>query len=64
MGTFCQLNIPHTPQGGYQWIVRDWSLITGRGEGGYRTGEVGGGGGKRSLIPKRGSEKVLAMPKV
>ena len=40
--------------------VRDWSLITGRGGGGYKTG---GGRGAREVLPLRrgGAEKVLAM---
>ena len=40
-------------------VVRDWSLITGRG--GYNTG----GGGAREVLPLRkgGAEKVLAMLK-
>ena len=39
-------------------VLRDWSLITGRG--GYKTG-----GGAREVLPlrKRGAEKVLAMLK-
>ena len=38
--------------------IRDWSLITGRGGGGYKTG-----GGAREVLPlwKGGAEKVLAM---
>ena len=41
--------------------LRDWSLITGRGGGGYKTG----GGGAREVLPLRkgGAEKVLAMLK-
>ena len=43
-------------------MIRDWSLITGRG-GGYKTG-----GGAREVLPLRkggggGAEKVLAMLK-
>ena len=39
-------------------VIRDWSLITGRG--GYETG-----GGAREVLPLRkgGAEKVLAMMK-
>ena len=42
-----------------QRIVRDWSLITGKG--GYKTG----GGGAREVLPLRKgwAEKVLAMLK-
>ena len=38
-------------------ILRDWSLITGRGD--YKTG--GGGGSEVLPLRKRGSGKVLAM---
>ena len=43
------------------YLIRDWSLITGRG-GGYKTG---GGGGAHEVLPLRkgGAEKVLAMLK-
>ena len=41
-------------------VIREWSLITGRG-GGYKTG----GGGAREVLPLRkgGTEKVLAILK-
>ena len=38
---------------------RDWSLITGRGDGGYKTG---GGGGSRKVYPYKkggGARKML-----
>ena len=40
--------------------LRDWSLITGRGGGGYKTG-----GGAREVLPLRkgGAQKVLDMLK-
>ena len=42
--------------------LRDWSLITGRGGGGYKMG----GGGACVVLPLRkgGAQKVLAMLKV
>ena len=46
-------------------MIRDWSLITGRG-GGYKTGgvkfypyEKGGGGGKSFSHAEGGAQKVL-----
>ena len=43
-------------------FIRDWSLITGRGGGGYKTG--GGGACKVLPLRKGEAEKVLAMLKV
>ena len=44
-----------------QNVLRDWSLIIGRGWGGYKTG----GGGASEVLPLRkvGAEQVLAMLK-
>ena len=43
-------------------MVRDWSLITGRGGGGYKTG-VGGACEVLPLQKRGGAEKVLDMLK-
>ena len=52
-----------TLQSPCQYFVRDWSLITGKGGGGYKTG----GEGAWEVLPLRkgeGAEKVLAMLKL